>query len=905
MRIGSRILIKLAAWKWRILLVYLLLLGSSHLMRWRNFAEAIAPDVSTVSVPGIRGDQAANQTVRLAYKEYQSDKNPNAPVVVLLQGSPGSHRDFDRLGPELAKHYRVIAPDLPGFGSSSHNIPDYSNRAHARYVLELLNQLHLQQAHFVGFSMGGGVALQIADIAPERVTSLTMLSGIGVQEMELLGNYYLNHAIHGVQLGFIWFLHEGLPHFGWFDHSMLDVSYARNFYDTDQRPLRAILGKYEGPMLIMHGEQDMMVPVEVAREDYRLVPQSELVIFPDENHFYVFIRPGRAATIAAGFFDRVEKGQARLRATAEAQRAAVAAAPFNPAAAIPKAMGPTALVIFALLALATLITEDLTCVWAGVLAAEGRISFAFAATACLFGIFIGDVLLFLAGRLIGRTILFRAPLKWFLREAEVERSSAWFRRRGMGVIALSRFLPGTRLPTYVAAGLLDTSFFAFTFYFLIAAALWTPLLVGTSMLAGRQVIESALMTQHYLLLRVAITAVLLFIFVRLLVRLATFRGRRLLLARWRRLTHWEFWPPWAFYPPVILYVLYLGLKHRNLTLFTSANPAISEGGFIGESKDAILAGLAHQQSARPFVAEWQLLPAALGEGSAPAKDLRVERAREFMRARSLSFPLVLKPNTGERGSGVAMIRSEAELADYLCRSPNTDVIIQEHAPGLEFGIFYYRFPETERGHIFSITSKLFPRVIGDGESTLEQLILNDQRAVCMARAYFDAHGDRLWEVPENGESVQLIEIGTHCRGCVFLDGIEIMTEAMEAAIDRLARGFDGFYFGRFDVRTPSLEDFQNGLNFKVVELNGVTSEATSIYDPANSLLAAYRVLFKQWQIAFAVGAENRARGTKPASLGRLARLVIEKFRQDGERSRANLRPITIEADSASSLATEI
>ena len=81
-----------------------------------------------------------------------------------------------------------------------------------------------------------------------------MLSGIGVQEMELLGNYHLNHGLHGAQLAALWFLHEGFPHFGWLDHSMLDLSYARNFYDTDQRPLRGILSKYSGPMLIIHGD---------------------------------------------------------------------------------------------------------------------------------------------------------------------------------------------------------------------------------------------------------------------------------------------------------------------------------------------------------------------------------------------------------------------------------------------------------------------------------------------------------------------------------------------------------------------------------------------------------------------------------------------------------------------------
>jgi hypothetical protein len=56
---------------------------------------------------------------------------------------------------------------------------------------------------------------------------------------------------------------------------------------------------------------------------------------------------------------------------------------------------------------------------------------------------------------------------------------------------------------------------------------------------------------------------------------------------------------------------------------------------------------------------------------------------------------------------------------------------------------------------------------------------------------------------------------------------------------------------------------------KIVELNGVTSEATHIYDPKFSLFDAYRVLFQQWRIAFEIGDLNRARGIRPASVGDL------------------------------------
>src|SRR5262249_38316091 len=137
------------------------------------------------------------------------------------------------------------------------------------------------------------------------------------------------------------------------------------------------------------------------------------------------------------------------------------------------------------------------------------------------------------------------------------------------------------------------------------------------------------------------------------------------------------------------------------------------------------------------------------------------------------------------------------------------------------------------------------------------------------------HAGQLWDIPKSGEAVQLVEVGTHCRGAVFLDGGWIKTKELEEAIDSLSQTYPGFFFGRCDIRTPSLDDFRQGRNFKVVELNGVTSEATHIYDPNNSLFTAYRVLFAQWRIAFEIGEQNRQRNFHPTSLWILAGMLCE------------------------------
>ena len=206
-----------------------------------------------------------------------------------------------------------------------------------------------------------------------------------------------------------------------------------------------------------------------------------------------------------------------------------------------------------------------------------------------------------------------------------------------------------------------------------------------------------------------------------------------------------------------------------------------------------------------------------------------------------------------------------------------DAILQEFADGDEFGVFYYRFPEEKRGQIFAITEKQFPEVIGDGETTLENLILRDKRAVCMVNKYFERHQENLLDIPAKDKKVKLVDIGTHSRGAIFLDGIRLKTGELETAVDDICQEYKGFYFGRFDVRTASIDDFKRGHNFKIIELNGVTSEATSIYDAKNSLFTAYRVLFEQWKIAFEIGAQNRARGAQPTSLLTLTKIILENL----------------------------
>jgi membrane protein DedA with SNARE-associated domain len=514
------------------------------------------------------------------------------------------------------------------------------------------------------------------------------------------------------------------------------------------------------------------------------------------------------------------------------------------------------------LALATLISEDLACIAAGLLVAQGSLTFGPATLACFTGILAGDYGLVILGRVAGRRSLELAPLKWWVTPAAVLRAEQWFAQRGPRLILVSRFMPGTRLPTYVAAGLLRAPLLEFAGWFVLACALWTPLLVGVSALVGHRVLQwYAEWTR--LVPALILAGVLAWAATWILVRLSTWRSRRLLLMRWRRLTRWEFWPMWAVYPPVIAQILWLGLKHRSLTLFTATNPGIGAGGgFVGEFKSEILRGLS---AAGETVANWRLIaPGAVED--------RCVAVQDFMKNAGLTFPVVLKPDVGERGRGVAIVASENQLRDVL-REQSDALIAQAYVPGVEFGVFYVRRPSAARGEVWAITEKLAVSVVGDGEQTLEELILGDARAVCMAEFFLDQFSSRLGDVVANGERVALSELGTHCRGALFLDGAHRLTPALEDAIERASAGFTGFFLGRYDVRAESVEAFCAG-DFRIIELNGVTSEPTSIYDPRHSVWFGWSMLCRQWRLAFEIAAENRKRGLRPLTVSQTWRLVF-------------------------------
>ena len=336
-----------------------------------------------------------------------------------------------------------------------------------------------------------------------------------------------------------------------------------------------------------------------------------------------------------------------------------------------------------------------------------------------------------------------------------------------------------------------------------------------------------------------------------------------------RAVRWEFWPTWLFYMPIVIWILLLGIRYRAFTLFTAANPGIADGGLVGEEKDQTLLTL--QQNAPDLIASCQLLSADLSLTE------RLELVEQF--AARHGFPLVLKPNIGQRGRGVMIVRDIDEAASYLQRF-REGLLLQRYVTGEEYGVFVALEPGSASARILSVAHKSFPSIVGDGQLNLQQLILSHPRARLLARVILHRWRGDLQRVPAAGEKIQLVEVGAHCRGSTFTNTNHLVSEQLMSAMTRICHAIPGFYFGRIDLRAPSNEELQQGINLSVMEVNGVSAESAHIYHPGSSLFAAWRDMFRQWKLAFKIGSANRRAG---AALSPALKLW-QKFRVDLQRN---------------------
>ncbi len=323
---------------------------------------------------------------------------------------------------------------------------------------------------------------------------------------------------------------------------------------------------------------------------------------------------------------------------------------------------------------------------------------------------------------------------------------------------------------------------------------------------------------------------------------------------------------WLMYIPVGLQWLFLAARHRSLTLPLIANPNLPVAGMVGVGKSEVF------RQATGSCAD-AILPWVNHCISVENVDRQVEQLAARISDRGIQYPLVCKPDLGCRGSGVKQIHSQQQLADYLSAYPEgSDIIVQKLASWEpEAGVFYVRRPGEPSGRIESLALKYSPYVVGDGVSTLATLIARDRRAGELQHLYATRHDANLNEVIERGKAYRLVFSISHCCGAIFRDGGHLITDELTDRINQLMLDIPEFYYGRLDIKFPSIDALKQGRDLEIVEINSASSESLHIWDRNARLSVAIKTLMWQYRTLFEIGALNRKRGYRPPKISEILR----------------------------------
>ena len=303
---------------------------------------------------------------------------------------------------------------------------------------------------------------------------------------------------------------------------------------------------------------------------------------------------------------------------------------------------------------------------------------------------------------------------------------------------------------------------------------------------------------------------------------------------------YEFWNPRIFELPYYFYIAWQCLINRvSFRTLAKANYGLDHGEIgLGSKFDSQLSF--NQDYFLPSI----LVPETL--------DVEEKKAMIGKFVEQHSFPVILKSNMGCVGKGIAKVSDQADIDKHTPRLMG-DYILQKFTPfPYECGVFYIR--QNGQGKISGINKKHFPTVMGNGSDDLGTLAKKHYR-------YTD-HWDSFLqdldtsEVLAQGEEKRLSFIGSHTLGCKFTDDSHLITPELEKAVAHLFESQPGFNFGRVDVKCADEESFMRG-EFVVIEVNGVASLPTHMFDPKYSVWQAYKIFLEHGKYLVQIAREQR------------------------------------------------
>lgn len=314
----------------------------------------------------------------------------------------------------------------------------------------------------------------------------------------------------------------------------------------------------------------------------------------------------------------------------------------------------------------------------------------------------------------------------------------------------------------------------------------------------------------------------------------------------KRIKNWEQWPFKFLYGPIVPIWFWYSLRSGSFWFFTASNPKLTFGGMDGEPKKEM----------------HDLLPPDLRPNYFNVKpEVDFSFVKKELEAANIYFPLIVKPEIGGQGILFRKIDQEDHLRIYHQEIP-VEYFIQDFVTfPLEISLFYYRMPNEEKGTISGFLQKVPLQVIGDGRSTLEQLIMTNSKSKKRLEELRPKHGENYQKVIPAGEKYMLSHAGNHNRGAHFIDLFNEINDDLVTMLDEISLGINDFFYGWYDIMCNSIEELKQGKNFYILEYNGCGAEPNHIYDTGYSLGDAYKEILKHWKMLFKISRYNHRQGT--------------------------------------------
>jgi len=316
--------------------------------------------------------------------------------------------------------------------------------------------------------------------------------------------------------------------------------------------------------------------------------------------------------------------------------------------------------------------------------------------------------------------------------------------------------------------------------------------------------------------------------------------------KFERILNWELWNFYVLYFPISFVWFWYCLRSRSFWFFSSSNPTITFGGFEGEGKKEM-----YDQLPAEFVPKTIYI----------LHDLPFDEVKRRITVSGFTYPFIVKPDVGMKGILFRKIESEDQLERYHERIP-VEYIVQELVDlPVELSVFYYRHPAKKNGTVSGFIHKELLQVKGDGVSSLKELTEKHPRAKYRMEEMKHRHEHRFDRVIPRDEIFYLSYAGNHNRGAHFTNLHREIDQSLHNVFDQLSHQAKYFYYGRYDIKTTSVEDLKEGRNFYILEFNGCGAEPNHIYDCHMSLWKAYAEILKHWKVLYRISRYNHKNGT--------------------------------------------